>query len=321
MKAYTFFDYATQGYLALTGLLILSFHNATVPAWGVLVGGHLLAMVLIHALIRSEARGQPGRALSLIRRFYPILLYAAFYAETGLINRMFITHYLDPIVIGWEQAIFGCQPSVIFMQKLPFLALSEVFYFCYFSYYLMIGGVGMALYLRNRGQYDHYVSVVSFVFYFCYLCYVVLPVIGPPVFFKVFNNFTLPTELQRLATSHVYPTAVTVGPFFRLMALIYRGSESPGAALPSSHVAIAVTTVYFSFRYLRSTRFMHFAAAILLCLSTVYCRYHYALDVLTGFATAAVLIPVGNWLFFRTKPLLETKSGQRAILESEPLAK
>jgi hypothetical protein len=56
--------------------------------------------------------------------------------------------------------------------------------------------------------------------------------------------------------------------------------ESPGAALPSSHVAVAVCTVYFSFRYLPRIRYLHLIMAILLCGSTVYCRYHYVVDVL-----------------------------------------
>ena len=37
----------------------------------------------------------------------------------------------------------------------------------------------------------------------------------------------------------------------------------------------------------------------LLCLSTVYCRYHYVVDVLAGLVTAAVVIPLCNWLYFR----------------------
>jgi membrane-associated phospholipid phosphatase len=31
----------------------------------------------------------------------------------------------------------------------------------------------------------------------------------------------------------------------------------------------------------------------------VYCRYHYAVDVLAGLVAAAVLIPIGNWLYFK----------------------
>ena len=38
---------------------------------------------------------------------------------------------------------------------------------------------------------------------------------------------------------------------------------------------------------------------ILLCISTVYGRYHYVVDVVAGIALAAVLIPLGNWLYFK----------------------
>jgi membrane-associated phospholipid phosphatase len=62
---------------------------------------------------------------------------------------------------------------------------------------------------------------------------------------------------------------------------------------------IAIATVFFSFRYLRPIRWPHFAVAILLCLATVYCRYHYAVDVVAGVLAAAVLIPLGNWLYFK----------------------
>jgi membrane-associated phospholipid phosphatase len=89
------------------------------------------------------------------------------------------------------------------------------------------------------------------------------------------------------------------------MAWIYHAFESPGAALPSSHVAVAICTVYFSFRYLRRIRYLHAGVAMLLCGATVYCRYHYLVDVLTGFLTAAVVIPIGNWLYWR----FEEKAG------------
>jgi membrane-associated phospholipid phosphatase len=97
------------------------------------------------------------------------------------------------------------------------------------------------------------------------------------------------------------------------MAWIYRVFEAPGAALPSSHVAVALCTVFFSFRYLRRIRHVHLAVAGLLCLSTVYCRYHYAVDVLAGLATAAVLVPLGNWLYFKfSKSDLERTSADDA---------
>ena len=299
MKNYTFVDYATQAYLALVGLLILFFHNSTVPGWPRLLGAHVAGLLLVHWLIQAHARRKPAPPLDFLRHFYPVLLYTALFVETGSLNRMFCQEYLDPMVAQWEQALFGCQPSVLFMQKLPWLAVSELFYASYFSYYVMIAGVGIALFLRSRRQFSHYVSVVSFLFYVCYLIYIFLPVIGSRVFFHQVEGYVLPEATQQLALMDAYPEAVQAGVFFRIMRWVYRVFEAPGAALPSSHVAVALCTVFFSFRYLRRIRYLHLAVALLLCLSTVYCRYHYALDVLAGLVAAAALIPAGNWLYFK----------------------
>jgi membrane-associated phospholipid phosphatase len=299
VKNYTFVDYATQAYIALVGLLILFFHNGTVPAWPWLLGAHAAGLMLAHALIQVHARRKPGRVLSFFRHFYPVLLYTAFFCETGLLNRMLYPDYLDPMVVRWEQSLFGCQPSVLFMAKLPWLAVSELFYASYCSYYFMVGGVGIALFLRSRQQFFHYVSVLSFLFYVCYLIYVFLPIIGPRAFFHQVEGYSLPQATQQLAVTDVYPEAIQAGVFFRLMRWVYRVFEAPGAAFPSSHVAVALCTVFFSFRYLRRIRYVHLAVAVLLCLSTVYCRYHYVVDVLAGLVTAAVLIPAGNWLYFK----------------------
>lgn len=302
-KHYRFVDYATQGYNALVGLLILFFHNETVPAWRLLLTGHAVGCVSIHGLILWHARGRPGRGLDFLRHFYPVLLYTAFFRETGAVNRIFFTEYLDPIVIQWEQSLFGSQPAVWFMEKLPYLWISEIFYASYFSYYAMITGVGIALYTRDRRQFFHYVSVVSFLFYVCYLVYDVVPVIGPRVFFGEIEGYQLPEAVRQFAITNTYPAAVQSGVFYHLMAWIYRVFESPGAALPSSHVAVAICTVYFSFRYLPRIRHLHLVIAILLCGSTVYCRYHYVVDVFVGILTAGLVIPLGNWLYWRFETL------------------
>jgi membrane-associated phospholipid phosphatase len=296
-KHYTFVDYATQGYAVLVGLLILFFHNGTVPHWPLLLGIHVFILLLIHALIRTQARRKTGGVLDFFRHFYPVLLYIYFFSETGWLNRMFFGDYLDPNFVRAEQRIFGCQPSILFMEKLPWLPVSELFYASYFSYYLMIGGVGIALFIRNREQFFHYISVVSFVFYVCYLIYITFPVIGPPLFYGQHESFKLPDELLQTITVAPYPDVVTTGPFYKFMGFIYRFFEAPGAAFPSSHVAIALCTLSFSFRYLRPIRYVHLVFAILLCLSTVYCRYHYAVDVVAGVLTAAVLVPLGNKLY------------------------
>ncbi|HEV2208851.1 MAG TPA: phosphatase PAP2 family protein [Verrucomicrobiae bacterium] len=299
LSSYRFVDYATQAYVAVVGLLILVFHNRTVPHWGALVGAHAAVLVCLHLLVgtRSRTEGRPQPILRFLCDFYPVLLYAGFYAETGSLNRMFIQEYLDPMAIRCDQALFGFQPSLRFMEKLPLLAVSELFYASYFSYYIMIAGVGVALYRKSRGAFFHYISVVSFVFYICYLCYIVLPIIGPPVFFGHIAGYHLPVAYQALEAYAYYPKAVQSGPFYHLMGFIYRFFEAPGAALPSSHVAVALCTVFFSFLYLRPLRYPHLIVALLLCAATVYCRYHYVIDVLSGALTALLLVPLGTRLY------------------------
>jgi membrane-associated phospholipid phosphatase len=321
MRTHSFVDWATQGYLLLVAGLILGFHNATVPAWRWLVAAHLAVVFLIEGLIRWQARQPRCGALSFFRHFYPVLLFAGCYAEIGLTDRMFHPGYLDPVLVRWEQALFGCQPSLEFMRAWPYLGISEVFYASYFSYYLMISGVGIALFLKDRQQFFHYLAVLSFVFYICYLIYLFVPTGGPLPFFQPVQGYVMPEELRQLARSYPFPEAVRAGPFFKLMDWIYHGFELPAAALPSSHVAVALCTVCFSFRYLRPIRWVHLAVAVLLCLATVYCRYHYVLDVIGGVVTAAVLVPLGDWLYFQfpTAPALSHRAGRSCSAEPLPL--
>lgn len=296
MKHYTFVDYATQGYTALVAGIILVLHNATVPGWGWFVGAHLLCLGLVHALIRANAARPANKVLDLLRNFYPVLLYTGFYRETGMLNQMAYTGYLDGFLFKLEHQLFGCQPSLHFMLEFPQRWIAEVLYFSYFSYYLMIVGVGLALFLRQRRQFYHYVSVVSFVFYACYLTYIFVPVIGPRIGQRDMVPMDLPPEVPAQA-EWIVPETVQGSVFYSVMGFIYHNFETPGAALPSSHVAIALVTVYFSFIYLPKIRWLHLVVVILLCASTVYGRYHYIVDVFAGVLTTALMLPLGNWLY------------------------
>jgi membrane-associated phospholipid phosphatase len=315
VKHYTFIDCATQGYLALVGVIILCLHGSAVPSWPLLLLAHAAGLGAVHALIRFHASCPDSRVLDFLRHFYPVLLYTGFYCETGELNHLLVPGFLDPFFIRLEARVFGGQPSLAFMTRLPYLPVSELFYAGYFSYYLMIVGVGLALFRRSREQFVHYVSVISFAFYVCYLIFIFTPAMGPCVFFPDNGGFQLPPDLLP-AVPPTFPDAVKSGLFYQIMGWIYRTFEAPGAAFPSSHVAVGIGTVYFSFRYLRSIRWLHLAAVILLCLGTIYCRYHYVVDILAGGATAAVLIPIGNRLYFRFKKMVEPERSLNKSISS-----
>lgn len=295
-KQYQFIDYATQIYLAVTGALIVGFHNATVPNWLAHVGGHVAGLLIVHGLVLWHARNPENRAVHFLRHYYPIVFFSAMYAETGHLNQMFFQGYFDPAFMHVDRWIFHWQPGFELMDRYPWIWLSEALYFAYFSYYAMIIGLGFALYFRDRAAFAHYISIICFVFYFCYLTYIILPVIGPRFLFPEIEGGRIAAHLVP-STEPAIPAALQRGAFCQLMGFIYDHCETPGAAFPSSHVAVALCTLYFSWRYLRSIRFLHALMVLLLCTATVYCHYHYVIDVIAGILTTVILVPLGNYLF------------------------
>jgi membrane-associated phospholipid phosphatase len=296
-RNYRFVDYATQGYLFLVGVLILFFHKGRVPHPQMFLLAHGAGILVIHAFVVGSARWPENRFFSFFRHFYPLLLYAFLYRESEQLNFLFVDKYLDPAFIALEERIFGFQPAVAFMSAFPQPWVSEFFFMSYFSYYVMIAAVGLALYFRRREEFWHYLAVLSFVFFVCFLAFIALPVAGPPAFYMEIPKYL---DQQRLPYYPLeFPPSVTLGPFFHLMGFLYSTFETGGGAFPSSHVAAAICVLFLSWRYLLRARYLILAATVALSFATVYCRYHYALDVFAGAATAGVLIPLGEWLYRR----------------------
>jgi membrane-associated phospholipid phosphatase len=159
--------------------------------------------------------------------------------------------------------------------------------------------------VRDRRQFNHFVAVISFVFYLCYLTYIVLPVMGPRIYFgeqadllfgEKQEQTPIPADLAP-EDPPLFPETVREGFFYGVVIWVYRHFEAPGAAFPSSHVAVSLATLYFTWIYVRRLRWVHTVLAAGLCVSTVYCRYHYVVDVFAGMAVTLMLVPLGTWLY------------------------
>ena len=299
VRPYRFVDWASQAFLAVVIVLLLVFHRTAPSGWPWVILGHLAAMAGIHALIHAEARGSRNPIVGFLRAVYPLLLYTPFFRETELINRAVGAPRLDLHFLGAELRLFGTEPSVALMHGAPQRWVSEVMYAAYFSYYVMIVGTGLWLWFRDRPVFRRYISVVSFVFYSCYFFYFWVPVIGPRLLFRPRPERDWYLAQRPPLPELAFPAGIQGGLFRHLMAFIYRNFEALSAAFPSSHVAVALTTLWFTWRLFPRLRWVHLVAVCLLCVSTVYCRYHYAVDVPAGILAALVLIPLGNALVRR----------------------
>ncbi len=288
-RRYNLVDWMAQAYLAGVAIWILFLHNQTVPAWKWLLAGHCLAVVLIHALVGAASLSAANGVVRFFKLVYPLILFVPFYCESGVLNRLVVSDYLDPVFSQWEQWLFGCQPSLELMAKWPHPIVSEPLYAAYCSFYLMIVGVAIGLLRQDPKACGEYVTVTALVMYGCYVCFLLLPVVGPRLWYSPPDGWQNATTWSAIPA---FPPAVQAGWCYRLTQWLY-ALEVPGGAFPSSHVAGALCTLHFSWRHFKRFRYVHLLLVAMLCLATVYCRFHYALDVVGGLVAGVVLIRLG----------------------------
>jgi len=274
-------DKATIAYNAIVVLLLLCFAGR-IPAWQSWIWLNL-ATILAIVFLFSRIGEQSGLVLRLIRNFYPMFCFFGAYQETERMNRIIFADFLDPFFQRLEYAIFGMQPALAFAERFPSWWLREYMHLAYFSYYALFPSLGLALYLRkDKSLFEEYMFVLCSSFYTYYLIFIAFPVAG--------------------GESIGLPSAPGDGPFTRIMQSIYAHFEVGGAAFPSSHVGIAVVVLAYALRCLPAgASAVYVLFGISLMLSTVYCRYHYAVDVITGIITGALFVFAWSTLHRRLK--------------------
>lgn len=275
-------DRCTLAYNAAVVFLILLFQSR-IPHWylQVLLSLGMIAVVLLVVFVIGDRASLAAR---LVRYLYPMLLFFPMYEQTGSINRIVFSDLLNPALAQVEQSIFGFQPAIVFAQKFPQKWFAEYMHFAYSTYYLLFPWLGVFLCVRRtKAEILDYMFSLCGVMYVSYLFYIFLPVSAP-----CFEIGFAPGN----------------GPFTWLMTGIYRHLEVEGAAFPSSHVAAAAVVLYYTFRYARAALWVVSPLVVSLMAATVYCRYHYAIDVPAGLALAMVLIPLCQ----RFNPNLRRKS-------------
>ncbi len=232
--------------------------------------------------------------LRLLAEIYLPILFIYFYPEMEHLGLVFFDfdNSIDPALIQLEERIFGCQPSIVWSQVWPWPWFHEIMEFAYFTYYFLSASY-IVLVFRARGiapenQWDavrDFVRDLSVTMLICYTMYTLFPAWGPK-YFKL--------------------GYIEVGGwiFTDLMHYIHNNGALLGAAFPSSHVAASMIPWWHTWVHFPRHRWWMTTIFVLLCMSTVYNRYHYVVDVFAGLLLGGLVMYAGTQLGDRARDRL-----------------
>lgn len=256
-------------YLIVSGAALAFPHRPA--AWPLLAMLHVFGVIVLlqigpYPTLLNWLRARWPRAVHITGDWYALALIPALYTELAILNvSVFNGHYFDSMILGWEEALFGGQPSRELAQAWPSLPLSEFLHFSYLSYYLIIYGPPIYLYLRGKREaHQQAVFTLMLTFFAHYLFFIYFPVQGPRYLFAAPGG-----ELSR-------------GVFHNVAHQVLEAGSARGAAFPSSHVGVAFAQAAFAWAVLPRLAPVLLFMSTALALGAVYGGFHYATDALAG---------------------------------------
>ncbi len=217
--------------------------------------------------------------LGILRNAYPIIFSGYFYSETVYYNKSFLAD-IDPMLESMEQSLFGMQPSVAFSAHFSSPLFSELMYFGYFSFYVLILAFTLNMLLKKKDFANMGIFLLSASLYIFYFFFGLVPSAGPQFYFSSPDN--------------ILPNAYF---FDKIMHFIQQNAEQPTGAFPSSHVGISLIILMLSRKRMPFFFRIALPLTVILVLSTVYIKAHYLIDVLGAVMVAPLILYLSKFLY------------------------
>jgi membrane-associated phospholipid phosphatase len=291
------YEWVALGYLSVSSALIALFaENLGHPFR--LLGVQACVTMCILLLCRVEAassarQAECGRAFSsrwwhFWRHWYPHLFFLFCFEELAYLMKLVTPQWQDAKLIAFDYWLTGVRPSVWLEQfATPFRNdAMQLIYFTYFAYLLIVGGV--LYYRRDWGGYWSVMTYSMAGYSLGYLIAILFPIESP--WFSMAGWWKGPLE---------------GGPFTAMMSFIEHYGRVRGAAFPSEHVAGSVAALWGAWRYRRRMFWLLLPLVALMCVSTIWGRYHYLADIFGGVATGTLGYVIGSWIM-RSKNAVTT---------------
>jgi membrane-associated phospholipid phosphatase len=291
------YDFLILGYVTLVSILIIIFGRPLGLYYDELLMNAGFAAIVILAI--NYLKNTDHRVIAFFRFMYPAVLFTFFYEQTGGLMRLFFPSFLDYRLVELETAIFGIEPTLWLDKNLINVFLTEILSFSYFSYYFMLIAVLIPLYIARRyREIRQLLTASSLVFFVSFLLFFLYPVEGP--------RYYLADQYSR----------EIVGPIFRrLVNLVIKGGAVHGGCMPSSHVGVGLTVMFFALKYLRPLGLTLIPINIGLAIGAVYGRFHYFSDIVVGAAIGATIthLTFKYYRLFEPAGEYEKKEEEKAV--------
>ncbi|WBX70099.1 hypothetical protein [Tenacibaculum retecalamus] len=165
-------DFLFFGYVFITTILLFfSWNQSTNSLNLLLVRGFIVLGVISLLFLNSKVK---SAILELLRNIYPIIISGYFYSETVFYNK-FIWQNLDQKLIDLDQLIFNFQPSLAFSTTFSNKLFSELMYFGYFSFYLLITAFVIIAYYKLKNESEILLFKFSAAMLLFYLFFAIVP--------------------------------------------------------------------------------------------------------------------------------------------------
>ncbi|UCC79467.1 MAG: phosphatase PAP2 family protein [Candidatus Zixiibacteriota bacterium] len=266
-------DIATLAYVLIEISVILVFMSGK-PGWLYMLFFYMSAVCIVLLMIAFpfDEFSRPGR---MIRIVYPVVLIVFFYRALGAQLFMVFDKPLDYIIHQTELNIFGIDPAFA-VQKYIDIWLNEFMSFGYSFFYLFfLSAIILLLLLRKWSCLEKMILSSAIAYYLCFLISIFFPVAGP-----------------RFYLDDIYYLPI-IGPFFTPIAkIIVNSGGHYGASMPSSQCAVAFIVAWRLGSDVKKLRIPAIFIVLLICMSTVYGRFHYLTESLTG----VIIGILGLWI-------------------------
>lgn len=271
-------DAVTIIFLLFLSVLTVIFYR-DVPKAPFLISLYLVLIITQVIIIKLKNN---GRFMGLFYNlFFPITCVVVIFDSLGWLVHYVNPEDIDPILIWLDYLIFNNHPTVI-LEGIMNPLLTDILQIAYCTYYFIPISFGIVLLLNNqREEFNRTLFLILFCYYLSYLGYILMPAIGP--------RFTI----SHLQTNEIHGLIVAE-PIQRLLNQL-EGIKRD--AFPSGHTAIAVLVIYLAYRFERRYFWVLLPIVAALIFSTVYCRYHYVVDVIAGFGLTILTILLGEWYY------------------------